>query len=120
MKESTIRNARIGSTVLGSEDHGIMSFYLNLDYGGGGQGAGGYALDEYDKSLDRRIGRGHGIEIIKRILVTVGVSKWEDLPGKYVRCEQTDSKVLGIGHIIEDKWLNFKELIEELKGWEEK
>jgi len=85
-------NARIESTMLGIEDQGILTCYLHLRQEGAGQGFGGYSL------------KSHGIDMIKRILETVGVSDWEDLPGEYVRVEGNDHKIRKIGHITDDKW----------------
>ena len=89
-------NAQIQSTMLGIEDHGIMTFMLYLNYNSCGQGFGGYVL-KGDKS----------IEAIRKILETVGVSKWEDLKGKYVRIRKPDTytgTIQSIGHIVEDRW----------------
>jgi len=102
-------NARIRSTMLGVEDHGVFTFMLDLDFGGSGQGAGGYVLDEYKKELKRRVGCAEGMELIARVLWVVGVEKWEALPGKYVRVRHDWSKVHAIGNVIEDKWLDFEE-----------
>lgn len=89
----TTSNARIDSTFLGREDHGIFTAFLYLDYGGGGQGFGGYVLkDKY------------AYVFVSRVLETVGASSWENLPGKHVRVCVEQGKALGIGHIIEDKW----------------
>lgn len=104
------KNAKITSTMLGIEDHGILSFMLHLDYGGGGQGAGGWALDTWSEADDRRIGHACGSEVILRICATVGVSKWEDLPGKHIRVKADHSKVHAIGHITDDRWLDFVKL----------
>lgn len=101
------KNATIESTHLGVEDHGIMTCYLHLKYHGSGQGFGGYALDRQNGERDtksRRIGTAYGCEFIKRILETVGVDRWEKLPGKHIRVRADHSKVHGIGHIIEDQW----------------
>ena len=38
-------NAKIRSTHLGKEDHGIMTAYLSLDFGGGCQSFGGFAFE---------------------------------------------------------------------------
>ena len=94
-----IRNAKIESTFLGFEDHGIFTYFLHLEWEHAGQGFGGYIL-----------GGGYGDETIKAILETVGVDKWEDLPGKYVRIEREHIKVHRIGNIIEDKWFSPAEL----------
>ena len=89
-----IRNARIKSTSLGREDHGIMTCYLHLDYGGSGQGFGGYVMGE----------GAYGVNFITGILDTLEVSSWEKLPGTHLRVKASDSKVEYIGHIINDKW----------------
>ena len=63
-----IVNARIRSTTLGVEDHGIFTAWLNLDYGGSGQGFGGWALDGKPVKRDahsRRPGTAYGCEFIR-------------------------------------------------------
>jgi hypothetical protein len=87
-----IRNAKITSTMLGFEDHGILTCMLHLDYGSLHQGFGGYSLKYY------------GIEFIEKVLRAVGVETWEELRGKHVRVESDNLKVYRIGHIIEDRW----------------
>lgn len=104
MIEIEITNALIESTYLGLEDHGIGTCYLYLTYDVGCQAFGGYALDEYDKIKKNRVGTAFGMEFLKRICATVGVSNWEKLPGKHIRVKAEHNKVHGIGHIIEDKW----------------
>ncbi len=102
--KSEIKNARIESTMLGEEDHGIMTCFLYLDYGGAGQGFGGYGLQRWDKAENRARGTEYGMEFIMRILDVVGVRKWEDLVNQYIRADAEHGKVHGIGNIIEDKW----------------
>lgn len=97
-------NAKITSTALGPESHGIFSAYLHLDYGGAGQAFGGYALDSWDEAKKERIGTAYGAEFVRRVLATVGVEKWESLTGKHIRVKRTFEKVHAIGHIIEDRW----------------
>ena len=111
--EVTVKNAKIERTMLGVEDHGIMSFMLHLDYGGAGQGAGGYALDQYDKERKLRIGWGPGLLLLRTILETVGVESWEKLPGQHIRVRASHSKVHAIGHFLDDKrWLDFEAFFE--------
>ncbi len=109
-------NARIKSTMLGIEDHGIMTCYLNLEQNGKGQGFGGYGLDGpyNDTTRQREPNKLCGFWI-KRIMETVGVYKWEDLVGKYVRVVGTSGEIYGIGNIIEDKWFYPKEEIKKLE-----
>jgi len=87
MKEDGIQEiiAKIESTSLGVEDHGVMTGYLNVSYGNGGaQSIGGYALDEWDPEQKRRVGTAYGLEWIARVIEACGVEKWEDLPGRTI------------------------------------
>ena len=97
MKENAI-NAKITGTTLGKEDHGIPSFMIHLDFGGSGQGFGGYDLRH----------SGHQT-LIFEIMDAVGVSKWEDLPGSYCRVIRRDGLIKAIGHIVEDTWVDMDE-----------
>ncbi len=103
-------NAIIESTMLGIEDCGVMSCMLYLKFEGSGQGFGGYTLDQYIESRKRRVGWGPGLDFIMQILTTVGVTKWEDLKGKYIRVRHDQpglrGKIVAIGHIIEDRWFD--------------
>jgi len=102
-----IKNAQITGTDLGNVANGMFTLWLHLDYSGSGQGFGGYGMDDYNKDTKRREGSAYGMEFIKAILSAVGVEKWEDLKGKYIRVVVDDDinhKILGIGHITEDKW----------------
>ena len=109
-------NAIIESTMLGYEDHGIMTCFLHLKQSGSGQGFGGWCLDNRPpkgkdgyRQGDREPSRLAGFWI-KRILEVVGVDKWEDLVGKHVRVDGEEfGEIRGIGHIIEDKWFYPKE-----------
>jgi hypothetical protein len=115
-----MKNAKITGTMLGVEDHGIMSFYLYLEYGAGGQGAGGYCLDnpiEKDGKFIKRVGSEAGMSLIIEILKVVGVDKWEDLKGEHIRVEATHNRVQKIGHFIKDKWLDFDEFFENYDNW---
>lgn len=76
--------ARIESTMLGYEDHGILTAFVHLDYGGAGQGAGGYSLDSYSDTEGRRVAHAGCGAFIAGVLQAVGVRQWEDLKGKHV------------------------------------
>jgi hypothetical protein len=110
-----IKNAKINSTMLGYEDHGIFSFYLNLDYDGSGQSAGGYALDSYIKEKDKRIGTVLGMQLIIEILKTLDIESWEKLKGTYIRVKADYSKVYAIGNLLKDKWLDFEQFFKDNK-----
>lgn len=93
------KNAKIKSTYLGLEDHGLFTCFLNLDYGGSFQGFGGHSLTHPK----------YGVEYLGRVLKTVGVDRWEELPGKVIRVKADHGAVYAIGHIIEDRWFNPEE-----------
>lgn len=106
-----IKNARISSTMLGREDHGIMTFMIYIIADGFDCGIGGYWLDEFNSATQTRVFRAESMEAISKVLEVVGVDKWEDLPGKYIRFEDNGwgSKVTKIGNIIEEKWFDLEE-----------
>ena len=105
-----IRNAKIEDTMLGIEDHGIFTSMIQLDYGDSShQGFGGYVL-----------GGSFGVDYIKGLLNVVGVEKWEDLVGKYIRVkiDNTDGwngKIIGIGNITKDEWFYPEEEAQKYK-----
>jgi hypothetical protein len=114
-------NAKIDSTMLGVEDHGIMTCMIGLDYGGSHQGFGGYSFDgpkgRKSKTGDR-IGTAFGCEFIRRVLEVVGVETWEQLKGKHVRVKREggwNGSIVSIGNIIKDDWFDPKELANSMK-----
>ncbi len=115
-----IKNARIQSTMLGREDHGVMTFMIYINADSFTCGVGGYCLDEFNPATQTRVFRAKSMEAISKILEVVGVDKWEDLPGKYIRFEDNGwgSTVTKIGNIINDKWFDLREFfgkVDEVK-----
>ena len=112
------KNATIKSTFLGIEDHGFFTFYLTLDYGGSGQGAGGYVLDvsvdSKNQPTDARLVK--SLRIIERILKIVGVEEWEQLPGRYIKVKADHNRVYAIQNILGGEWLDFDEYFEGVKN----
>lgn len=92
------RNARITRTMLGFEDHGILTYMLHLDYGGAGPGAGGICLGNRHEAPPI-----FG-EHVAGILKTLEVDEWEQLPGVCCRVVACHSKVYMIGHYLKDQW----------------
>jgi len=86
------RNARVVSTFIGKEDHGIPTCSVRLDYGGSVQSFGGWDLRHY------------GYAMIQGILDAVGAESWETLQGMHVRARCESTKIYALGHIIEDRW----------------
>ena len=124
--ELTIVNARISSTQFGINDHGIMDFWIFLDWQGGGQGIGRFCLDgpNPDKEKNDRIGWGPAITAIRKILEVVGVTKWEDMKGQLVRAKivnRLGSSVSPIiGNILNDEWFDVRDFFQKAQEEEQK
>ena len=72
-QDLTERIAKVTSTFLGFEDHGIFTFNLMLNYGDSGQGAGSYDL------------RGDWCAAtLQAILRACGVDQWEKIKGRTI------------------------------------
>ncbi len=108
-EEAYTHNALIKSTQLGTM-RGHFTFFLHVVFEGSGQGYGGIPLDTFSSEQTRRIGLGFGIDVLRGIMEAVGVRYWEDLPNTYCRIVHTHSAIRSIGHIVEDKWFDHKDL----------
>ncbi len=76
------RIAKITNVDLSIEDHGILTLYVHLDYGGSSQGFGGYRLDCFNKELNQSEGTAAGTDFIIRILELFNANRLKDLVGK--------------------------------------
>lgn len=111
MGEKEFKNALISNVSISMEDHGILTFYLMFEGDGWATNWGGYALGKGYLGAKEFKGSDVGIECLMRIMDTVGVHRWEDLKGKYVRVVGANCGdiVNEIGNITQDKWFNIKE-----------
>ncbi len=119
MSEPRIINAKIKSTFLGVEDHGIMLFFLDIEWPGATCGFGGYTLDKRDLDKPKtRIGLGYSYQAIRHILETLNVASWEKLPGTLIRIEYSPlgSPLHKIGHIMEEKWFDLRDYMKQEEG----
>ena len=105
-----IENALIKNVDLSMADHGCLTLAMTLDGGSWGTVYGGYCLGHGYLGSDHFDGSASGIESIMRIMDTVGVERFQDLKGKYVRVATKGwgSSVKIIGNIIEDKWFDIE------------
>ena len=109
---NVIQNATIMSTRLGvaHTDHGVLSFYINLDYDSAAQGFGGWCLDDYnpahkaDPQTPTRIATAAGSSLLLGVDSLFGVD-WEKLVGLPCRAYGHHSKVIALGHYLKDRWL---------------
>lgn len=94
--------ARVEYFKLGYEDHGILTFWVGLNYKGSGQGFGGYALDSYDKKSEKRCGSIFGSEVILRLLRCFNVDDIGEIKGKPILVlypkgsQKYDRKIIGL------------------------
>lgn len=116
-----IKNAKITNTMLGREDHGIFTFAICVEIGGGGCcWIGSYSLDYYDREKECRVFNAKSLEAISNILDVVGVDTWEQLEGKYIRVkdEGWGNTIDEIGNLMSDKWFNIRKFFCENKNEE--
>lgn len=108
---SEIMNAKIDDVSISMADHGCLTFFLILDGGSWGVSYGGYCIGHGYLGANNFQGSDIGLESMMRIMDAVGVEKWEDLKGKYVRVETNGigSKITKIGNIIQNKWFDIEE-----------
>lgn len=113
MMEANACNAVIDRTMLGFEDHGLLTIFLYFDYGGSGQAYGGYVLDgkPTEPHGPRTPTDLSGIAI-PGLLRAVGVRSWEELKGQHVRVRREKDgfgRVTHVGHFLKDQWFSFEE-----------
>ena len=105
-----IKNALIDSVDLSMADHGCLTLAMTLKGGGWGVVYGGYCLGKGYLGADDDFfeGSAASMEYIIRIMDTIGVARFQNLKGEYVRVatKGLGSTVNIIGNIIEDKWFD--------------
>lgn len=98
-----IKNAIIEKAQLSTEDRGFLDAWLMLDFGGSGQGFGGFCL-YLPRSFTNHEMKSVAGHFIFRCMEVAGVSRWDQLPGKTVRVRGDRSGIAAIGHIVKDDW----------------
>jgi hypothetical protein len=95
------RNAVITDASIGFADHGILTAFIRLDYGGEVQVFGGCRFYSPKAGISGKNCAGY---FIYRVLETAGVDRWEQLKGKAVRVRADHAHVEAVGNIIKDVW----------------
>lgn len=115
--EREINNAVIESATITCGDRGFLDAWLILDYGGSGQGFGGYAL-YLPKSWKHHKLMSPAGHFIYRVMEIAGVDSWDNLKGKTIRVDADHGHIYRIGHIINDDWFDPKADFELMKDQE--
>ena len=113
-----MKNAIIKNATITNDDHGCLSAWLDLDYGGLCQGFGGYVLyvpKSFKHHANQPNAAGH---FIWRVMEIADVTKWNNLPGKTIRVICSWVGVRAIGHIVKDDWYDPKKDFELTRGAE--
>jgi hypothetical protein len=114
-----IENALIKNVDLSMADHGCFTLSMTLDGGGWGVVYGGYCLGKGYLGADDDFfdGSAAGMEYLMRIMDTVGVEKFQDLKGKYIRVATKGwgSSVKIIGNIMKDQWFDAETFFSDKK-----
>lgn len=97
------KNAVITSASIVMDDHGLLTAWLMLDYGGAGQGFGGWALYLPKPFRHHKLMSAAG-HFIWRAMEIAGVERWDQMQGKTVRVRASHDKIQAIGHIVKDDW----------------
>lgn len=97
------KNAVIKGATITNDDHGVLSAWLDLDYGGCCQGFGGYAL-YLPKSFTHHTLNSPAGHFIWRVMEIADVTEWGKLAGKTIRVRTKHERIEAIGHIIKDDW----------------
>jgi len=116
MTEYHIKNAIIERARIDDADRGLLTAWLMLDYGGTGQGFGGYSL-YLPKPYSHHMMLSHAGHFIWRCMEIAGVSSWDKITGKSIRVALDKpgfgGLIKGIGHITKEDWfypaVDFKE-----------
>ena len=109
-----IKNAVIEKVSLTCGDRGFMDAWLYLDYGGSGQGFGGYVL-YMPKSFSHHKLESVAGHFLFRCMEIAGASSWETMKGKTIRVRGNRGCIEAIGHIVKDDWFCPKEDFKEFK-----
>lgn len=99
----TIVNAIIEETYLGNDEFGYLRYVLHIKITGNTSTSYG--------THDLRF---YGIDLINKLLATIGVGSWEKIPGTPIRIKKQSRMVIDIGNLLEDNWLDLEALANQI------
>lgn len=101
-----IKNAVIESATIDIADRGCLTVWLSLNYGGSGQGFGGYALYLPKSWKCHEKNSGYAGHFLYRVMEIADVGQWDRLKGKTIRVKASRGGVQAIGHIVKNDWFD--------------
>lgn len=107
-----IKNALITYADLSMADHGLFTLRMGIQFDECVHTEiGGYALGRGYVGASQFEGSPKGIEEIMHIMDVVGVERFSELEGKYIRIvdEGWNKPIKKFGNIIKDKWFDYEE-----------
>lgn len=112
-----IENAKITRVSFSMADHCCLTFGIEVKGGAWGCNIGGWTIGHGFRGSDFFDASGAGLVAMMKIMDVVGVDKWEDLQGKYIRVESDGwgSVIHKIGNILKDDWFDIREFFENAK-----
>ena len=103
--ELEIKNAIIESVSMRTDEHGLLMIWVQLNYGGFGQGFGGYCL-YLPKKFQHHELKSFAGHFIWRLMEIADVTDWNKITGKTIRVKANHFNVQAIGHIVNDDWFD--------------
>lgn len=106
-----VQNAQITSVDLSMAEHGCLTLEMVLEGAGWGVTYGNRVIGKGYLDAKAFKGSAKGTEYLMRIMDVVGVERFKDLEGKYVRVvtKGWGGTVNIIGNIIRNKWFDQKD-----------
>jgi hypothetical protein len=100
--------AKIESTFLGYEDHGILTAYIQFHMGSSGQSAGGMMFSWRPAGGPEKFADA-GMAFVSGVLRACGVIQWEKLVGRtvFVLREKPYDKIIGLRPLPTEKGKEF-------------
>ena len=110
-----ILNAKITSADIFIEDHDILTFAIGIETSAGWSTNIGCFYLDWTRDGETFTPAPYTSKVIRAILETVGVRRWSDLVGKYIRVDDNDlhnSSITKIANLMKDNWIDFRTLVE--------
>lgn len=96
VKDLEWKIAKAGKPKLGWEDHGILTAWVPLEYGGSGQSLGMYGFSWSPGPDHIEKYRSKAMEWCARLMQAFGVDEWSKIEGRTVMVQADWGKVYGV------------------------